>query len=152
MVRWRAFSLVLTSVAAVALSWSFVGFAQETSHVPAQTATGAVHSAQPQLPDAPIQSTASSSTQSPGITESQSSSASSWSSPSIAATPRFWTSKDPNAQVTVLENTLFRVMTNQPLSTREKRGGARLLFTLSEDVVVDGVLIIPRGAPLHAPV
>jgi hypothetical protein len=49
----------------------------------------------------------------------------------------------------VLEDTLFQVMTNEPLSTRHTREGALLSFTLSEDVVVDGVLIIPRGATIH---
>jgi hypothetical protein len=71
------------------------------------------------------------------------------SSSSVPAAPRFWTSPDPNAQVTVLENTLFRAMSNEPLSTRQTRQGAPVLFTLSEDVVVDGVLIIPRGATLR---
>lgn len=66
--------------------------------------------------------------------------------------PRFWTNPDPDAQVTVLEDTLFRIMTNDPLSTRETREGAALSFTLSEDVVVDGVLIIPRGTAIHGTV
>jgi hypothetical protein len=70
----------------------------------------------------------------------------------VPAKPRFWTNPDPNAQVTVLEDTLLRVRTNDPLSTRETREGAALSFTLSEDVVVDGVLIIPRGAAVHGTV
>jgi len=65
---------------------------------------------------------------------------------------RFWTSSDPNAQVTVLEDTLLRVRCNEPMSSRQTRAGAKLSFTLSEDVVVDGVLIIPRGALLHGTV
>jgi hypothetical protein len=77
---------------------------------------------------------------------------SSSSSSSLPAKPRYWTNPDPNAQVTVLENTLLRVMTNAPLSTRHTRAGTPLLFTLNENVVVDGVLILPRGAPLHGTV
>lgn len=65
---------------------------------------------------------------------------------------RYWTNPDPGSQVTVLENTLLRVMTNQPLSTRHTRAGTSLLFTLSENVGVDGVLIIPRGATVHGTV
>ncbi len=71
---------------------------------------------------------------------------------SSAGTPRFWTGKDPNMQVTVLENTLFRVRTNEPLNPRHVREGAPLTFLLSEDVVVDGVLIVPRGAALQGTV
>jgi hypothetical protein len=82
---------------------------------------------------------------------SESSSAQS-SSASAPAQPIYWTNPDPNAQVTVLENTLLRVMTNEPMSTRQTRAGAPLLFTLSEDVVVNNVLIIPRGAVLHGTV
>ena len=43
-------------------------------------------------------------------------------------------------------------MTNEPLSTSHTREGAPLSFTLSEDVVVDGVLILPRGAAIHGTV
>lgn len=66
--------------------------------------------------------------------------------------PAFWSGKDPNAQVTVLEDTLFRVRINEPLSTRNARIAAPLLFTLSEDVVVDGFIVIPRGASVHGAV
>ena len=77
---------------------------------------------------------------------------SSSSSPLSPAKPKFWTISDPNGQVTVLENTMIRVMTNAPLSSRQTREGVPLLFTLSEDVVVDDVLIIPRGAAVHGTV
>jgi hypothetical protein len=65
---------------------------------------------------------------------------------------RYWANADPNAQVTVLENSLLRVMTTAPISTRGTREGETFLFTLDEDVVVDGVLIIPRGAMLRGSV
>jgi hypothetical protein len=74
------------------------------------------------------------------------------SSSSAPVQPLFWTNPDPNAQVTVLENTPLRVMTNEAISTRQTHAGASLLFTLNEDVVVNNVLIIPRGAVLHGTV
>jgi hypothetical protein len=48
--------------------------------------------------------------------------------------------------VTVLENTPLRVMSNQPISSRMTRPGAPLSFTVNQDVVVDGLLVIPCGA------
>jgi hypothetical protein len=84
--------------------------------------------------------------------QSQSSSSSATSSSSSTSAPRFWGNPDPNAQVTVLENTLIRVMTTAPISARTTRQGEPLLFTFNEDVVVDGVLIVPRGATLRGTV
>jgi hypothetical protein len=55
-------------------------------------------------------------------------------------------------EITVLEDTLLRVRTNAPLSTSMTREGSPVLFTLSEDVTVDNVLIIPRGATVHGTV
>jgi hypothetical protein len=98
----------------------------------------AVVAQQPQLPDAPATSVASSRVQTGGVIQSQSFSSSFSSSSSIQ--PRFWTSANPNAQVTVLENTLLRVITAAPLSSRSTRDGEPLLFTLDEDVVVDNFL------------
>jgi hypothetical protein len=74
------------------------------------------------------------------------------SSSSITVQPKFWSNPDPNAQVTVLENTLLHVRTNDAISTRQTREGAALLFTLSDDVVVDDTLIVPRGATVHGTV
>ena len=54
-----------------------------------------------------------------------------------------------NAQVTVFEDTLIRVMTNQPLSSKWSKNGTAMLFTLSEDVIVDNVIVIPRGVTVH---
>ncbi len=58
----------------------------------------------------------------------------------------------PKAQVTVLEDTLIRVMTNEPVSSRQSKDGAQVSFTVSEDVVVDNVPVIPRGATIHGEV
>ncbi len=103
------------------------------------------------LPDAPAPGVAPSTVQTSGAAQSQDvSSSSSSSSPAIQ--PRFWTNADPNAQVTVLENTLLRVITAAPLSSRSTRAGEPLLFTLNKDVVVNDFLIIPRGATVHGTV
>jgi hypothetical protein len=58
----------------------------------------------------------------------------------------------PAAPVTVLENTLIRVITNQPINSKRDKHGTPLLFTVNEDVTVDGVLAIPRGAIAHGTV
>jgi len=55
----------------------------------------------------------------------------------------------PKSPVTVLEDTLIRVLTNEPMSTNRARDGFPLLFTVSEDVIVGDVLAIPRGATVH---
>ena len=150
MARWR-FLLLLTGVLVVVLSWPSIGFAQGANDTSAQVGAAPVESVKPQLPDTPAPSSAPSPSRSSEIAEPEATS--SWSSSSSSSsTPRFWTSKDPNAQVTVLEDTLLQVMTNEPLSTRHTPEGALLLFTLSEDVVVDGVLIIPRGATIRGTV
>jgi hypothetical protein len=70
-------------------------------------------------------------------------------SSSAPPAPRFWTSRDPNAQMTVFEDTLIRVITNARISTGKAREGEPLLFTLDQDIMVDNTLIIPRGATLR---
>jgi len=52
-------------------------------------------------------------------------------------------------QVTVLEDTLLRVITDSPISTEKAHEGQSLSFTLNDDVLVDDLLVIPRGAVLH---
>ncbi len=61
-------------------------------------------------------------------------------------------SSDPKAHVTVLEDTLIRVRTNEPVSSRHSKDGQLVSFTLSEDVFVGNQLVIPRGATLHGEV
>lgn len=58
----------------------------------------------------------------------------------------------PGIHITVLENTLIRVMTDQPLSTKRSKDGTPVSFTVSEDVIVNHVLVIPRGATVHGEV
>jgi hypothetical protein len=58
----------------------------------------------------------------------------------------------PDTQITVLENTRIHVTTDQALSSKRSRDGAPVLFTVSEDVIVDHILVIPRGAIIHGEV
>ena len=119
--------------------------AQQPNATPAQAGQASAPPAPTQLPDAPAAtpSTGSDNASQPG--DASSSSSFSSSAPPL----RYWTSDDPNAEVTVLENTPLHVLTTAPISTRGTHEGEPLLFTLDEDVIVDGVLIIPKGATLH---
>jgi hypothetical protein len=54
--------------------------------------------------------------------------------------------------VTVLENTRLSVITNAPIRTARIHEGEPLVFTLEEDVLIDDLLVIPRGATLHGAV
>jgi hypothetical protein len=54
--------------------------------------------------------------------------------------------------VIVSENTLIRVMTDQSVSSKKSKEGTSVSFTVSEDVVVNHVLVIPRGATVHGEV
>ena len=55
----------------------------------------------------------------------------------------------PKLPVTVLEDTLIRVMPTEPINSKRVKDGTPLLFTLSEDVVVGDAVVIPRGATVH---
>lgn len=59
---------------------------------------------------------------------------------------------DASAPITILEDTPLRVMTNSAITTRNVEDGSQLTFTVSEDVVVDNVLAIPRGAAIRGQV
>ncbi|MEI9980304.1 MAG: hypothetical protein WDN23_15130 [Edaphobacter sp.] len=98
------------------------------------------------LPDAPSTQTHTA-PQAQDVAPQQSSSSSPSESP-----PRTLVPPNPNIFVTVLENTLLRVRTDQPLSSRYTKDGQPILFTLSEDVIVDNMLVIPRGATIHGEV
>jgi hypothetical protein len=62
-----------------------------------------------------------------------------------AASPKE-TSKAP---ITILEDTLLRVWTVDPVDSKHAKHGTPVLFTVSEDVMVDDALAIPRGATVH---
>lgn len=51
--------------------------------------------------------------------------------------------------ITVLENTSLQVITDSPISSRTVRQGAKLPFTVTQDVVVNGILAIPCGARVY---
>lgn len=58
----------------------------------------------------------------------------------------------PGTHITVLENTLIRVTTDQPLSTKHSKDGMPVTFSVSEDVIVGNVLVVPRGATVRGEV
>ena len=55
----------------------------------------------------------------------------------------------PRGPITVPPGTLMQVRTNEPVSSKQARGGEPIQFTLIQDVVLSGVLAIPRGATVH---
>ena len=58
----------------------------------------------------------------------------------------------PGVRVLVPEETLIQVITEQPLSSDKSKVGTAVSFTVSEDVAVNHVLVIPRGVKIHGEV
>lgn len=54
--------------------------------------------------------------------------------------------------VTVLENTPLQVITDAPISSRTTKAGAKFPFTVTRDVIVDSVLVIPCGTRVYGTV
>ena len=54
--------------------------------------------------------------------------------------------------VTVLEETPLQVSIDMPVSSRTTKAGAKLSFTVTRDVVVEGILVIPCGASVSGTV
>jgi hypothetical protein len=54
--------------------------------------------------------------------------------------------------VTVLEDTPLQVINDMPISSRTTKAGDKLSFTVTRDVVVDGILVIPCGATVSGAV
>jgi hypothetical protein len=54
--------------------------------------------------------------------------------------------------VTVLEETELQVITETPISSLTTKPGAELPFTVTRDVVVNGILVIPCGARVYGTV
>jgi hypothetical protein len=126
-------------------------FGQQANQPSARTSPASTQKDSTPLPDAPASCGVSSPGQpagsaQPGTLPPSSSSSSSSTAP---VQPRYWSSADPNAHVTVLENTLLRVITDTPIRTKEIHEGEALSFTLYQEVLVDDLLVIPRGATLH---
>lgn len=73
------------------------------------------------------------------------------SSSSPAAT-RYWSESHPGIQATVLEDTRLSVRTKRAINSARVHAGEPLDFTLAEDIAVDDLLVIPRGATLRGEV
>jgi hypothetical protein len=58
----------------------------------------------------------------------------------------------PAKPVIVLEDTLIRVRTVEPVNGKRAGNGTPVLFLVSEDVTVGGAVAIPRGATVHGEV
>jgi hypothetical protein len=56
------------------------------------------------------------------------------------------------AAITVLEDTPLQVINDMPISSRTTKTGARIAFTVTRDVIVDGILVIPCGATVYGTV
>jgi hypothetical protein len=54
--------------------------------------------------------------------------------------------------ITGLEDKTMQVMTDAPISSRTTKAGAKLPVTVTQDVVVDGILVIPCGARVYGTV
>lgn len=67
------------------------------------------------------------------------------SSSAEAAPVRFAT----GSAITVLEETPLQIITDIPISSRTTRTGTKLPFTVTRDVVVGGILVIPCGARVY---
>jgi|GEM_PF-1169178 len=139
---WKRATGYFPNIAAILLLLNVAGATSPAQQV-ATTGSSSQVAKEP-LPDAPSTDVRSSSrTETPA----QQGSSSSQSEP-----PKELVPPNPNVFITVIENTIFRVRTDQPLSSRYSKGGQPVLFTLSEDVIVDNTLVIPRGATIHGEV
>lgn len=96
----------------------------------------------------------------PELASPDQSAASSQSNPSTAASGESVSSSDTSQAVrfatgnavTVLEDTRLQVVNDMPISSRTASAGAKLSFTVTRDVVVDGTLVIPCGATVYGTV
>ena len=55
----------------------------------------------------------------------------------------------PKGPITILEDTLIRVRTLEPLNSKRAKEGSPVLLMVSEGVFVGDVLAIPQGATIH---
>lgn len=55
----------------------------------------------------------------------------------------------PKGPVTVAQGALIQLRTNEPVGTKKAKEGTPVEFTVIRDVVVGGMLAIPRGATAH---
>jgi hypothetical protein len=73
-------------------------------------------------------------------------------SSSAPAPPEVLSYGEPGKHILVQENTMIRTLTDQPMGTGRSKVGMKVTFTVSEDLVVNHVLVIPRGATVHGEV
>lgn len=69
-------------------------------------------------------------------------------SSSPSASVRFVT----GSAITVLEETPLLVMNDMPISSRTTKTGDKIAFTVTRDVIVNGILVIPCGATAYGTV
>jgi hypothetical protein len=131
----RTFSVWGMALVALGVLGGSLALAQSSTAVAAPAATGLGQNDHPALPDGP----------SVGIPTSTSSSVRA----SVSSVGQAPAAPVTVASVTVLEDTLIRVMTSETMNSKWTRDGTRVMFLVSEDVVVGGVLAIPRGATVH---
>jgi hypothetical protein len=66
--------------------------------------------------------------------------------PIASAKPAAPAQEAPRPPVTILEDTLIRVQTIEPVNSKRVKEGSPVLFMVNENVYVGDVLAIPRGA------
>ena len=67
----------------------------------------------------------------------------------VPGRPPLHSYETPKGPVTVPPGTLFQVRTNDPVNSKSAKEGTPVEFTVIQDVALDGVLAIPRGATVH---
>ena len=55
----------------------------------------------------------------------------------------------PKGPVTLPQGTLLQLRTNEPVNSKRAKDGTPVQFIVIQDVIVGGVLAIPRGAIVH---
>lgn len=134
-------SLQVSACVAVVVVGTLAASAQTSNPTPAATASGQTdHSTSPAaLPDAPppASSQVHPQARAPETVES------------LSAQPPIPAKTAPSAPVTILEDTLIRVVTDEPVNSKRTRDGTPVHFMVSEDVFIGDVLAIPRGAMVH---
>ena len=138
----RYFSRSLFALAVAGLGSQILLSAQQ----PGPNPVPAAQSTPQPLPEAPAPRSSPPAASSPDSSSSATSPGATFSS--SADTPRFWSGKDPNRRSRCWKIPSSASEPTVPQLTPCARRRV-LAFTLSQDIVVDGVLIVPRGATIH---
>lgn len=67
----------------------------------------------------------------------------------VPARPPVQAYKAPKGPVTISPGTLLQLRTSEPVNSKNAANGTPVQFMVIQDVAVDGVLAIPRGAIVH---